>query len=135
LNEPLHQQSGHDNNDLNRERNRAMAHIDAECIAAFNCNDSNEVFPEAVRVQYFPAMARVVVFLSSGMDVSFAPSDVLGLENAKPDELAHAQLSPSGLSVCFPELHVDLYIPGLAEGVVGSESWLAPQMDCSRHTG
>jgi hypothetical protein len=111
----------------------SMKLIESDCIATDKCDDVNEVFPAAVRVQYYPAMARVVVFLSSGMDVSFAPSDVLGLENAGPDELSHAQISPSGLGVCFPELHVDLYIPGLMEGVVGSESWLAPQMDCSRH--
>jgi hypothetical protein len=126
-----------------------MAIIEADCIGAFNCSevndiseisavdniheaDDDDVFPEAVGVQYYPGMARVVVYLASGMDVSFAPSDVLGLENANPDELSHAQISPSGLGVCFPELHVDLYIPGLAEGVVGSESWLAPQMRCSR---
>jgi hypothetical protein len=125
-----------------------MSIIEADCIAACNCSEVNDigdisavhnihetdddVFPEAVGVQYYPAMARVVVFLASGMDISFAPSDVLGLENANPDELSHAQISPSGLGVCFPELHVDLYIPGLAEGVVGSESWLAPQMRCSR---
>jgi hypothetical protein len=75
-----------------------------------------------------------VIFLASGMDVSFAPSDVLGLENAGPDELSHAEISPSGRGVCFPDLHVDLYIPGLMEGVVGSESWLAPQMNCSHRT-
>jgi hypothetical protein len=130
-----------------------MAIIEADCIVACNCSEVNEiseiseisevhelhdvadpddVFPEAVGVHYYPAMARVVVYLASGMDVSFAPSDVLGLENANLDELSHAQISPSGHGVCFPELHVDLYIPGLAEGVVGSESWLAPQMRCSR---
>jgi hypothetical protein len=121
-----------------------MAVIEADCIVASDCseviqtnkvnetNEGKEVFPEAVGVHYYPAMARVVVFLASGTDVSFAPSDVLGLENAGPDELSHAQISPSGLGVCFPELHIDLYIPGLVEGVVGSESWLAPQMNCSR---
>jgi hypothetical protein len=137
-----------------------MAIIEADCIVACNCSEVNEssevteiseiseisevhevddadddVFPEAVSVHYYPAMARVVVYLASGMDVSFAPSDVLGLENANTDELSHAEISPSGLGVCFPELHVDLYIPGLVEGVVGSESWLAPQMRCSRHPG
>jgi hypothetical protein len=107
--------------------------IEVNEINEVNIIDSDdEVFPEAVAVRYYPAMARVVVFLACGTDVSFSPSDVLGLENAGPDELSHAQISPSGLGVCFPELHVDLYIPGLVEGVVGSESWLAPQMRCSR---
>jgi hypothetical protein len=109
----------------------AMQLIEADCIAADQREEVNEVFPEAVGVHYYPAMARVVVYLASGADVSFAPSDVLGLENAGPDELSHAEISPSGLGVCFPDLHVDLYIPGLMEGVVGSESWLAPQMNHS----
>jgi hypothetical protein len=115
-----------------------MAIIEADCIAACISNevkDITEVFPEAVGVRYYPAMARFVVFLASGTDVSFCPSDVLGLENAGPDELSHAEISPSGLGVCFPDLHVDLYIPGLVEGVVGSESWLAPQMGGSRQPG
>jgi hypothetical protein len=111
-----------------------MKVIESDCIAA-ECHDElSEVFPEAVGVHYYPTMARVVIFLASGMDVSFAPSDVLGLENAGPDELSHAEISPSGRGVCFPDLHVDLYIPGLMEGVVGSESWLAPQMNCSHRT-
>lgn len=107
--------------------------IEADCIAACiapceHPHDEQAFFPEAVGVRYYPGMARVVVSLSDGMDISFAPSDVMGLEDAPLDELINAEISPSRLAVRFPRLHVDLYIPGLMEGVVGSEDWLASRM-------
>ena len=43
-----------------------------------------------------------------------------GVENAHPADLADAEISPSGLSVHFPKLDADLYLPALLEGFLGS---------------
>ena len=73
-------------------------------------------------------IARVVISLASGLEIAFSPRDAQGLENARPADLAGAEISPSGLGVRFPKLDADLYIPALLEGFLGSKRWMASQM-------
>ncbi len=77
-------------------------------------------FPAAVAVRYDKCIARLVISLSSGVDVSFPLKLVQGLEAAKPADLTGAQISSSGLGVHFPKLDADLYVPALLEGFLGS---------------
>ena len=79
-------------------------------------------FPAAVAVRYDRRIARLVISLSSGVDVSFPPKLVQGLEAAKPVDLTDAQISPSGLCVHFPKLDADLYVPALLESFLGSQT-------------
>ena len=81
-------------------------------------------FPAAVAVRYDPHLARVVVSLSSGLDLAFSPRDAQ-LENAAPDDLAGAEISPDGFGIHFPRIDADLYIPGLLQGFLGSKRWMA----------
>ena len=83
-----------------------------------------KALPIAVAVRYDRRIARVVISLSSGVDVSFPPKLVQGLEKAKPADLTEAQISPSGLGVNFPRLDADLYIPALLEGFLGSRRFI-----------
>ncbi len=85
-------------------------------------------FPAAIAVRYDRRIARIVISLSTGLDVSFAPRDAQGLEHARPADLEGAQISPSGLGVHFPRLDADLYIPGLLEGFLGTRQWMAARM-------
>lgn len=85
-------------------------------------------FPAAVAVRYDRRIARVVISLASGLELAFSPRDAQGLENARLDDLSDAEISPSGLGVHFPKLDVDLYIPALLEGFLGSRHWMASQM-------
>ncbi len=82
-------------------------------------------FPAAVAVRYDPHLARVVVSLSSGLDLAFSPQDAQGLKNATPDDLAGAEISPDGFGIYFPRIDADLYIPGLLQGFLGSKRWMA----------
>jgi hypothetical protein len=75
-------------------------------------------FPRAVVVRYDRRSARLVISLSSGVDISFSPKQAQGLETAKPADLTGAQISPSGLGVHFPRLDADLYIPALLQGIL-----------------
>jgi len=54
-----------------------------------------------------------VIHLSSKLIVSFSPSDVEGLEDARPSQLNEMEISPSGFGIHFPAVDADLYIPGL----------------------
>lgn len=101
------------------EQSFAAANLRGEKVKA--------AFPAAVSVRYDRRIARLVISLSSGVDISFSPKLVPGLEAAKPADLTDAQISPSGLGVHFPKLDADLYIPALLQGFFGSRRWMAAQ--------
>ncbi len=84
--------------------------------------------PKMIAARYDRASGRVVIRLSSGLDVSFSPRDAQGLENAKPSQLDEIEISPSGLGIHFPKLDADLYLPGLLEGFLGSRRWMASRL-------
>jgi hypothetical protein len=87
-----------------------------------------KAFPVAVAVRYDRRISRIVITLSSGLDLAFSPHDAQGLEHARPADLQDAQVSPSGMGVHFPRLDADLYIPALLEGFLGSRKWMAAEM-------
>ncbi len=84
--------------------------------------------PKATAAQYDRPTGRVVIHLSSKLDVSFSPHDAQGLENAKPSQLDEIEISPSGLGLHFPKLDADLYLPSLLEGLLGSRRWMASRL-------
>jgi hypothetical protein len=84
--------------------------------------------PKATAARYDRRTARVVVSLSTGVDISFPPHVAEGLETAKPDELATIEISPSGLGLYFPALDADIYLPALLDGFFGSARWAASRL-------
>jgi hypothetical protein len=84
--------------------------------------------PTAVAARYDRRSGRVVVGLSSGIDVMFSPEQAQGLEGAKPAQLGTIEISPSGLGLHFPKLDADLYLPALLDGWLGSKRWMAARM-------
>jgi Protein of unknown function (DUF2442) len=81
--------------------------------------------PTAVSATYDRRSGRIIVRLTSGIDIGFSPHDTQGLETAKPAQLAPIEISPSGLGLHFPKVDADLYLPALLEGVFGSRRWVA----------
>src|SRR5580692_12370973 len=75
--------------------------------------------PTAVAARYDRRLGRVVIRLSSGLDVAFSPRDAQGLANARPAELREIEISPSRFGIYFPRLDVDIYLPGLLQGFLG----------------
>ena len=82
----------------------------------------------AKSVRFDRHTGRVVISLSSGLEIAFAPQSAQGLENAQPADLAEVFISPSGLSVHFPKLDAEIYIPALLQGILGTRKWMAAQM-------
>jgi hypothetical protein len=85
-------------------------------------------FPRAVSARYDAKTRRIVIHLSSKLIVSFSPSDVEGLERARPAQLNEIEISPSGFGIHFPAVDADLYVPGLLEGFLGSKTWIASRL-------
>ena len=80
----------------------SMGITDAEIEAATRRGELMQAtWPAATAVRYDSIAHRVVISLSSGVEVSFAPDDAQGLENARPEDLATYEISPSGFGVHF----------------------------------
>jgi hypothetical protein len=84
--------------------------------------------PTAVAARYDRRVGRVVIALSTGLEIGFKPHDAQGLEAARPVQLADIEISPSGLGLHFPQLDADLYLPALLQGFLGSRQWMAQAM-------
>lgn len=68
---------------------------------------------------------RVRVLFPTDLEISFSPQNVEGLQKATPKQLKEIELSPSGLSLHFPELDADVYIPALMHNIFGSKAWMS----------
>jgi Protein of unknown function (DUF2442) len=84
--------------------------------------------PRAVSARYDRRTGRVVIELSSGLEVRFQPEIVEGLKGANAGQFEKIEISPSGFGIHFPKLDADLYLPALLEGVFGSRKWVASRL-------
>ena len=84
--------------------------------------------PLAVAVRYDAGRGRVVITLSTGVELGLLPRDVEGLAGASAADLRVVEVDALGLGIHFPQLDADLYVPALLEGVLGSRSWMAARL-------
>ena len=84
--------------------------------------------PRAASAHYDAGRDRVIVRLTTGVELGFAPRNAEGLENASRDDLAVIEVAALGLGIHFPRLDADLYVPALLEGVLGSKQWMAARL-------
>ena len=84
--------------------------------------------PRAIAARYNKKMNRIIISLSTKVEVMFNPSDVQGLENAKPSQLQEVEITPSGFGLYFPELDEGINVLNLLEGTMGSRKWMAARL-------
>jgi hypothetical protein len=106
-----------------------MAELAAEQFAAAKArSDLRMRGPRAESAHYDAGRNRVIVRLTTGIEVGFAPGDVPGLEAASTDDLLAVEVEALGLGIHFPTIDADLYVPALLEGVLGSKNWMAARL-------
>ena len=81
--------------------------------------------PRAASAHYDAGRDRVIVRLTTGVEIGFAPRDAEGLQAATRDDLGRIEIEAFGLGIHFPTLDADLYVPGLLKGLLGSRRWMA----------
>ena len=84
--------------------------------------------PRAQSAHFDAGRNRVIIQLTTGVEIGFAPHTAQGLENATAGDLEIIEVSEMGLGVHFPKLDADDYIPALIEGVLGSKSFMARRL-------
>ncbi|CDN55349.1 Hypothetical protein RG1141_CH30130 [Neorhizobium galegae bv. officinalis bv. officinalis str. HAMBI 1141] len=82
----------------------------------------------AVSARYDRRSSRVVIGLNTDVQVAIPTEKIEGLSEASPDELSGIEISPTGLGLHWPKLDVDVYVPGLLQGIFGSKRWMAAQL-------
>ncbi len=105
-----------------------MAMHDHFELATRRAKNLQASIPRAIAAHYDRENDRIVIQLSSKVNISFSPDDAEGLENAKPSELEEIEITPSGFGIHFPRLDADLYLPALLEGFLGSKRWMASRL-------
>jgi hypothetical protein len=81
--------------------------------------------PRAVNAHYDAERDRVIIRLTTGIEIGLTPHDVEGLRGASASDLEVIEVEELGLGVHFPKLDADLYVPALLNGVLGSAKWMA----------
>jgi hypothetical protein len=81
--------------------------------------------PHATSARYDRKSGRIVVELDSGATFTFPPQLVEGLTGATADELADIELLGEGYGLHWERLDVDYTVPGLLNGVFGTDRWMA----------
>jgi Protein of unknown function (DUF2442) len=84
--------------------------------------------PMAISARYNKKMNRIIISLSTKVEVMFNPADVQGLENAKTSQLEEIEVTPSGFGLYFPDLDEGINILNLLEGTMGSRKWVAARL-------
>jgi hypothetical protein len=84
--------------------------------------------PRAESAHYDAGRNRIIVRLTTGVELGFAPHDVEGLQHASAEDLKVIEVEGFGLGIHVPKLGADLYVPALLQGVLGSKRWLAAQL-------
>jgi hypothetical protein len=84
--------------------------------------------PRAETAHYEAGRNRIIVRLTTGIEIGFAPRDVEGLQHASLEDLKTIEVEAFGLGIRFPTLDADLYVPALLEGALGSKRWMAARL-------
>jgi Protein of unknown function (DUF2442) len=105
-----------------------MESADTFVLANQRAKEMQASTPRALSARYDPKSGRIVIQLSSDLEVRFSPRIAQGLEHATPAQLRRIEISPSGFGLHFPKLDADLYLPPLLEGSFGSKKWMAARL-------
>jgi hypothetical protein len=106
-----------------------MVELTAEQFAAAKARGEARIRgPRAESAHYDAGRSRVIIRLTTGVEIGLAPRDVEGLQHASAADLKAVEVEALGLGIHFPTIDWDLYVPALLEGVLGSKRWMAAQL-------
>lgn len=81
--------------------------------------------PRAAAARYDRERKRVVVELTNGCTFAFPPQLAQGLEKATAEQLAQVEILGAGYGLHWEALDVDLAVPDLLAGLLGTKSYMA----------
>ncbi len=112
-------------------RNRIGRHristSDAEIDRAIERAKTLRGEPLVTEVEYRPGpgLDLLILKLNDGHRQVIPREDLQGLQSATKEQIARVEILGSGTGLHWPDLDVDLYVPGLLRGVYGTRKWMA----------
>ena len=88
--------------------------------------------PRATAATFDRTTQKIAVTLSNGVSVSLPPSLIQGLAGATLEEIAEVQVQARGYGLHWPSLDVDVSVPGLLAGAMGTRSYMAKRAGQAR---
>lgn len=86
-------------------------------------------YPTVLMAHYEPKIRQVIITLNGGApQFLLNPKITQGLQKATSAELKKIEITGSGHGLYFPKLDVDIYVPGLLDGLLGSKKFMAAQL-------
>jgi hypothetical protein len=82
----------------------------------------------AISARYDRRKSRIIIELSTGIQLAFPVELAEGLAGASPESLGEIEISPAGLGLHWPKLDADVYVPALLQGIFGSKKWMAQHL-------
>jgi Protein of unknown function (DUF2442) len=79
--------------------------------------------PLATAARY--TAGRIHVELNNGCAFVFPVKHAQGLTGAKATDLRNIEIQASGLSLHWPKIDADLYVPALVKSILGTQQWMA----------
>lgn len=80
--------------------------------------------PRVQAAHYYARLDLIALELREGRRVFVPREDVEGLAGANKRQVAEIEVLGSGTGLHWPALDLDLYVPALLNGVLGSRKWL-----------
>lgn len=106
-----------------------MAELTAEQFEAAKARgDARMRGPRAESAHYDARRNRIIIRLTTGVEIGLVPHDVEGLAHAPAAGLKAIEVGALGLGIHFPTIDADLYVPALLEGLLGSKRWMAARL-------
>jgi hypothetical protein len=104
-----------------------IATTEAEIERAIERAKSLQNEPRVTEVEYRPGVGLdlLILKLSDGHRHMIPREDLQGLQSATKEQIARIEILGSGTGLHWPDLDVDLYVPGLLRGVYGNKKWMA----------
>jgi hypothetical protein len=81
--------------------------------------------PRAVKAWYAADTERIFIELNTEIIMGFPYRKLQGLGNATPKQLAEVEVTPSGYGLHWESLDVDLGVPQLVIGLLGTKAWMS----------
>jgi hypothetical protein len=72
-----------------------------------------------------PGLDLLILKLSDGRRYVIPREELQGLQSATEEQIARVEILGGGTGLHWPDLNVDLYVPGLLRGVYGNKKWMA----------
>jgi Protein of unknown function (DUF2442) len=112
-------------------RDKIMRHriltTDAEIDRAIKRAKTLRSEPLVTEVEYKPApgLDLLILKLNDGRRHVIPREDLQGLQSATKEQIARVEILGGGTGLHWPDLDVDLYVPGLLRGIYGTKKWMA----------